>query len=241
MFYSKHRWRVVWRLHRWDSCKESTFSAGDSEDTGLIPGLARSPGVGRATHSSILAWEIPWAEGAWQAAIHGVSKSWTWPSYWAQRWRDVKIYLTIRLKNRSLIVGKTWHEIICGSLPSKYYAGNIVIKWTIHLLDNFAGVSLEPGAWLADQLWREYCHCHSSRDDRNVSWEHLKLVWEMIRCAKTTLGQIIEICKYQGLWTCCRSWAATGNPLSKKSFDLNIPQETWQCCELLKRDLKISV
>ena len=30
-----------------------------------------------ATHSSILAWEIPWTEGAWQATVHGVTKSGT--------------------------------------------------------------------------------------------------------------------------------------------------------------------
>ena len=29
-----------------------------------------------ATHSSILAWEIPWT-GAWRATIHGGAKSWT--------------------------------------------------------------------------------------------------------------------------------------------------------------------
>ena len=31
-------------------------------DAGLIPGLGRSPGEGNATHSSILAWRIPWTE-----------------------------------------------------------------------------------------------------------------------------------------------------------------------------------
>ena len=30
-----------------------------------------------ATHSSTLAWKIPRLEGAWQAAVHGVVKSWT--------------------------------------------------------------------------------------------------------------------------------------------------------------------
>ena len=30
------------------------------EDLGLIPGLGRTPGDGKATHSSILAWRIPW-------------------------------------------------------------------------------------------------------------------------------------------------------------------------------------
>ena len=36
-----------------------------------------------ATHSSILAWKIPWSEepgGAWRATVHGVIKSWTWLS-----------------------------------------------------------------------------------------------------------------------------------------------------------------
>ena len=29
---------------------------------GSIPGLGRSPGKGKATHSSILAWRIPWIQ-----------------------------------------------------------------------------------------------------------------------------------------------------------------------------------
>ena len=28
-----------------------------------------------ATHSSILAWEIPWTAGAWWAIVQGVAKS----------------------------------------------------------------------------------------------------------------------------------------------------------------------
>ena len=39
--------------------KESTCNAGD---LGLIPGLGRSLGEGMYTHSSILAWRIPWTE-----------------------------------------------------------------------------------------------------------------------------------------------------------------------------------
>ena len=37
--------------------KESACNAGD---LGSIPGLGRSSGKGKATHSSILAWRIPW-------------------------------------------------------------------------------------------------------------------------------------------------------------------------------------
>ena len=32
---------------------------------------------GMGTHSSILAWRIPMDRGAWQTAVHGVSKSQT--------------------------------------------------------------------------------------------------------------------------------------------------------------------
>ena len=32
---------------------------------------------GTANHSSILAWRIPMDRGAWQATVHGVTKSWT--------------------------------------------------------------------------------------------------------------------------------------------------------------------
>ena len=38
--------------------------------------LGKEDPVGKemATHSSILAWEIPQTEGAWQAAVHEVPK-----------------------------------------------------------------------------------------------------------------------------------------------------------------------
>ena len=37
-------------------------SEGDIRDVGSIPGLRRSLEKEMATHSSILAWEIPWTE-----------------------------------------------------------------------------------------------------------------------------------------------------------------------------------
>ena len=39
--------------------KASAWNAGDP---GLIPGSGRSPEKEMATHSSILAWRIPWTE-----------------------------------------------------------------------------------------------------------------------------------------------------------------------------------
>ena len=37
-------------------------NAGDLGDMGLIPRLGKSHGEEMATHSSILAWRIPWTE-----------------------------------------------------------------------------------------------------------------------------------------------------------------------------------
>ena len=52
--------------------KESVCNAGDP---GSIPRLGRSPGEGKATHSSILAWEIPWTEESGRLHSMGWQKS----------------------------------------------------------------------------------------------------------------------------------------------------------------------
>ena len=52
--------------------KNLPASAGDARDVGSIPGLGRSTGV--VTHSSILAWRIPWT-GVWWAIVQGMQKS----------------------------------------------------------------------------------------------------------------------------------------------------------------------
>ena len=42
--------------------KNPPANAGDIRDTSSIPGSGRSLEEGMATHSSILAWKIPWTE-----------------------------------------------------------------------------------------------------------------------------------------------------------------------------------
>ena len=59
------------------SGKESTYNAGDVRDTGSIPGSGRSLEEGVATHSSILAWRIPWTEEPGGVTVHRVTKSQT--------------------------------------------------------------------------------------------------------------------------------------------------------------------
>ena len=41
---------------------DGKVSVYNAEDLGSIPGSGKSPGEGNATHSSILAWKIPWME-----------------------------------------------------------------------------------------------------------------------------------------------------------------------------------
>ena len=46
----------TWGLTQWLSSQESTYNEGST------PGSGRSPGGGNGTHSSTLAWKIPWME-----------------------------------------------------------------------------------------------------------------------------------------------------------------------------------
>ena len=61
------------------SSKEPAYQLGDIRDSGSIPGSGRFVGVGNGTHTSILAWKIPFhgqksLEGY---TVHGVAKSCT--------------------------------------------------------------------------------------------------------------------------------------------------------------------
>ena len=61
--------------------EESACNAGD---LGLIPGSGRSPGEWMATHSSILAWGIPWTEkpdGLLSMGLQRVGKDWATNTY----------------------------------------------------------------------------------------------------------------------------------------------------------------
>ena len=57
--------------------KESACNAGD---LGLIPGLGRSPGEGNGNPLHYSCLENPMDGEAWQATVHGMTKSRTWLS-----------------------------------------------------------------------------------------------------------------------------------------------------------------
>ena len=54
--------------------KESAYKAGD---LGLIPGSGKSPGEGNGNPLRYSCLENPMDGEAWQATVHGVTKSWT--------------------------------------------------------------------------------------------------------------------------------------------------------------------
>ena len=56
--------------------KNSPANAGDVRDTGLIPGLERSPGVGNG-NPQYSCLENSMDKGAWQTIVHGVAESQT--------------------------------------------------------------------------------------------------------------------------------------------------------------------
>ena len=67
----------MYKLPQWLSSKESARKAGDAGDAGLIPGWGRSPGRGHGNPLQYSCLENPTDKGAWQAAVQGITKSWT--------------------------------------------------------------------------------------------------------------------------------------------------------------------
>ena len=67
-------------LPRWRSGNQPACNAGDAGDAGdagSIPRSGRSPGGGNGNPLQHSQLENTMDRGAWQAAVHGVTKSWT--------------------------------------------------------------------------------------------------------------------------------------------------------------------
>ena len=56
--------------------KNMPANAEAIRDPGLIPGSGRSPGEGNGNPFHYSCWENSMNRGAWQAAVHGVTKIW---------------------------------------------------------------------------------------------------------------------------------------------------------------------
>ena len=58
--------------------KNSPANTGDIENAGSVPGLGRSPEGGHGNSLQYSSLEKSMDREAWQATIHGVTKSWTY-------------------------------------------------------------------------------------------------------------------------------------------------------------------
>ena len=68
--------RIIWKefSRKWSDCKESACNEGDLGSTLCFEDPL---GKGMATHSSILAWRIPWiVEPGELQSVHEVTKIW---------------------------------------------------------------------------------------------------------------------------------------------------------------------
>ena len=54
--------------------QETIYNAGDTEDVGSIPGLGRSPEVGKSNALQYSCLGNPVGRGVWQATFHGVTR-----------------------------------------------------------------------------------------------------------------------------------------------------------------------
>ena len=77
--------------------KNPSADAGNTRDLGSIPGLRRSPGEGNGNPLQYSCLENPTDRGAWQAIVHGASKSQTWLSNWTHTHIYIYTYLSIYL------------------------------------------------------------------------------------------------------------------------------------------------
>ena len=62
-----------------------------------------------ATHSSNLAWKNPTDRGAWEAAVHGVTKNWTQLSDLTSLSQPLDTWEVLRLFKKCLLVFKAEH------------------------------------------------------------------------------------------------------------------------------------
>ena len=70
------RWCIVelWASHMILVIKNTPAKAGDTRGAGSIPGLGRSSGEGNCNPFQYSCLDNPMDRGAWQAAVHGVTK-----------------------------------------------------------------------------------------------------------------------------------------------------------------------
>ena len=87
--------------------KNPSANAGDTGDAGSMPESGRSPGEGNDYPLLYSCLENSMDKGAWWGAVHGVTRSRTWPSDSMPSCKGVHAnWMTIYLKYRNLVPNK---------------------------------------------------------------------------------------------------------------------------------------
>ena len=124
--------------------KNLPANAGDTRDTGSVPGLGRSPGGGNGNPLQYLAWRIPWTEGPGRLQSTGSqrvrhdwvtntkTKSWQIPAVSVRTlslWRCLWCISIGFLKQTSIPLEKYKHKSDFQSKKSGKQPGACLQKW----------------------------------------------------------------------------------------------------------------
>ena len=121
--------------------KNPPASAGDAGDLGSIPGSGRSPGEGNGNPLQYSCLGNPMDRGAWGATVHGVAKSRTQLSNWAQHTAGSVF------KDSELGLSGGWWQSLEGE------EGGCTLTSTASALFEF--VPLKLSAWDCFSSWEE--------------------------------------------------------------------------------------
>ena len=78
--------------------KNPPVNAGDPRDTGLIPGLGRSPREGNGNPLQYSCLGNPMDRGAWRATVHGVAKDLDTTAHTQYRYASLIFNTDLRLR-----------------------------------------------------------------------------------------------------------------------------------------------
>ena len=145
--------------------KNSPANAGDTRDSGLIPGSVRSPGEGNGSPLQYSCLGSPTDKGAWQARVHGVAKTLGKANktncIQFRQWRFTIIQLVLIPIYFFMIKWNYWHKNTLRALK-------ISINIHFHWLSAFHDVDLV--SWYSSMTGNCAFFCHHFRAKSSASF-----------------------------------------------------------------------
>ena len=84
------------------AAKNLPANAGDAGDTGLIPGLGKSPGEGNGNPLQYFCMENSMDRGVWRVTVYGVAKRQTWLSTHTHIYIPLYMYHSFNFHNKPI-------------------------------------------------------------------------------------------------------------------------------------------